>query len=368
VIYLSGLFSKGERMEKPIQVIKATYLLWLSLALSFVIESASVERIRTISSLRTATFFLLLGFGIAALLVREISRGRDWARLLFGFVFFFFLSQYTRNFLATFHLSIINGSIWLLLCVTQGVALCFLYTNPSSTWFKEKEKPLPVPVMAEDPAETTAGMPYNLSTSFKHSGFIEILTVYLIAVGVKQILVGALPDTLLISYSIPLFVNVAATFFLILKYPSRPMSVKSLGAAARCGITVGSILATAMLLVYVGGLMKRPDDYSAFINQSVFQKCLLVIIIIAAAPIVEETLFRGCFYRILGTQYGVFWAATFSNLLFIGVHQASVPTAVNIFVKGMLFTYVYHRSRSVWRGIIAHSINNISSALFLYFV
>jgi membrane protease YdiL (CAAX protease family) len=267
-----------------------------------------------------------------------------------------------------FHFSIIGSSILLLLCAIPGIALCLLYTNPSSTWFKEKEKSLTTSVTTEEPAETTAVMSHSLSTSFKHSGFMEILTVYLIAVGVVKILVSALPDILLISYSIPLFVNLAAIFFLILKYPSMPMSATGLGKAVRYGVTVGSILAAVMLVVYAGGLMKRPDNYMAFINQSVFHKCLLVVIIVAVAPIVEETLFRGCFYRILRAQYGLFWAATLTNLLFVGVHQASVATAVNIFVKGMLFTYAYHKSRSVWGGIIAHSINNLSSTLFLYFV
>jgi membrane protease YdiL (CAAX protease family) len=360
VVYLSGLFLKGERMEKPVQVIKATYLLWLSLALNFAIVSAGIEHIQPVSSLLIATFFLSLGFGIAALLVREISKGRDWARILFGFLFFFVLSWTARIFLTMFHFSIIGSSFWLFLCVTQGAALCFLYTKPSSAWFKEKEKFFPASVIAKEPTETT--------TSFKHSGFLEILTVYSVAIGVNKILVGALPDILLVNYSTPLFVNLAATFFLVLKYSSMPISVKGLGRAVRYGITVGSILAIAMFLVYAGGLIKRPDDYVAFINQSVFHKCLLVIIIIAAAPIVEEALFRGCFYRILRTQYGVFWAAILSNLLFLGVHQASVATAVNIFIKGMLFTYAYHKSRSVWGSIIAHSMNNLSGILFQYFV
>lgn len=87
----------------------------------------------------------------------------------------------------------------------------------------------------------------------------------------------------------------------------------------------------------------------------------------------EEIPFRGFMLRKLQEQFGFWSANVLSSLLFLAVHipgwsllhMLSGSLAVVIFALGFIFAIAVHYSRSLWSGIIAHSLNDAWSLLFL---
>ena len=80
---------------------------------------------------------------------------------------------------------------------------------------------------------------------------------------------------------------------------------------------------------------------------------LLAVMVLVAAPIAEETFFRGFLFSTLRVRWGVFWAALASGLLFGAIH-GSLGLLVPFTIIGMLLAYVYVLSGSLWTSILGH--------------
>lgn len=97
----------------------------------------------------------------------------------------------------------------------------------------------------------------------------------------------------------------------------------------------------------------------AFMSVNSFGGFLLNIFMIAVLPAIgEELIFRGIFQKIFTELTGkVVWGVIISALLFSAMHlqfQGFLPR----FALGILFSYFYLWSGSLWLPIIAHFINN----------
>ena len=85
------------------------------------------------------------------------------------------------------------------------------------------------------------------------------------------------------------------------------------------------------------------------------------------APLVEEIFFRGFLFQGFRAQYGWMTAMFLSAGIFAIAHLdlvALLPT----FILGCLLAYVYHRSNSLWPGMILHFLVNSFGLLGAYFV
>lgn len=75
------------------------------------------------------------------------------------------------------------------------------------------------------------------------------------------------------------------------------------------------------------------------------------------APIVEEIFFRGFLFQGFRQNYGWITAMILSSVIFAAAHLdlvALIPT----FILGCVLAYMYHRSNSVWPGVILHFLVN----------
>ena len=82
-----------------------------------------------------------------------------------------------------------------------------------------------------------------------------------------------------------------------------------------------------------------------------------VIPTVIAAPFAEEIFFRGFLFQGLRPKLGWNVAALLSSSVFAVMHlqlAALIPT----FLLGYLFSFAYHRSNSIWPGIILHFLVN----------
>ena len=84
------------------------------------------------------------------------------------------------------------------------------------------------------------------------------------------------------------------------------------------------------------------------------------------APIVEETFFRGFLFQGFRGQYGWKVAMPLSAGIFAAAHLDLVAF-IPVFILGNVLAYVYHRSNSVWPGIILHFLVNAFGLFGAYF-
>ena len=81
---------------------------------------------------------------------------------------------------------------------------------------------------------------------------------------------------------------------------------------------------------------------------------------VIAAPIVEETLFRGVLYAALRNRCSVVQAAVISAVIFSGAHGYGLISFLQIAFSGVLYAFTYEYTRSLAPCVLAHSIHNLS--------
>jgi len=136
----------------------------------------------------------------------------------------------------------------------------------------------------------------------------------------------------------------------------------------RAWVIVATVVG-AFLLFIVYNLIVELIDIDALrpssnVPDGVMNQRALVVVYgitaVLAAPIAEETLFRGFLFPGLAKRLGIFWAALASGLLFSLAHLQ--PTVIiPIAGIGMLFALAYVYTRSLWTSIAAHLIFNLFS-------
>jgi membrane protease YdiL (CAAX protease family) len=118
-------------------------------------------------------------------------------------------------------------------------------------------------------------------------------------------------------------------------------------------------LGVYLLIVELSGLGKMvpqstvPEDFF----ESAVALPLVALLAIAAAPIAEETFFRGFLFPALRMRWGTFWAALVSGLVFAALHF-SLGSLVPFTIIGMLLAWAYVFSGSLWAAIAAHFLFN----------
>jgi membrane protease YdiL (CAAX protease family) len=80
--------------------------------------------------------------------------------------------------------------------------------------------------------------------------------------------------------------------------------------------------------------------------------------IIIWAPFAEELFFRGFFLVSLIPLLGPLRASIVSAAIFAIVHL-SLATMIPILITGLIFSWLYLRTRSIWYPIAAHAIQNL---------
>lgn len=91
---------------------------------------------------------------------------------------------------------------------------------------------------------------------------------------------------------------------------------------------------------------------------------ILVVLAVVLAPIVEETIFRGCIYRFLKSQTTMLPAQIVSGVLFALMH-ANLLAFVPLVVVGILLARVYEISGNILVPICFHAFFNGFSLLML---
>jgi membrane protease YdiL (CAAX protease family) len=100
------------------------------------------------------------------------------------------------------------------------------------------------------------------------------------------------------------------------------------------------------------------------IAESFGPTAIQVLLIVVAAPIAEETCFRGMLFGGLREKLPRLGAALITGLIFGGLHALTGVTAVPpLIVFGFLLALLYERTGSIVPGILLHMLNNTIALL-----
>lgn len=193
-------------------------------------------------------------------------------------------------------------------------------------------------------------------------GTYAILKASILIFVLSPVFMFILPNNEFLNYYVWIAVQCLIIYGLNKIYPLKTLLINK--KSLRLGLVVGIFLFGAKLLIYIRGNSITPANYIAFVNYAVLWKSLFIIETIVLAPVVEEILFRGYFYHILKDRYNIFWGGLISILLFAAVHDFDGSG----FLFGLIFTYVYEKSETVWGSMLAHSLNNLGYVYFHYMV
>lgn len=198
-------------------------------------------------------------------------------------------------------------------------------------------------------------------------GFIAVFLGLLLTGGIVVALISEEPALTLVSL-IPqglLFVGVPIAIaakrvssrpWRVVGYvPFKPSDLWLVAAAMGVQIAV-TVAFTALFFTPEQDTLVEDVDF----NETTLAAVATVFLIVIAAPITEETLFRGLFFGALRTR-APFWAAAgASGVLFGAVHLASGDAAVAglLALFGVILAWLYERTGSLGPPIVLHMVNN----------
>jgi membrane protease YdiL (CAAX protease family) len=91
---------------------------------------------------------------------------------------------------------------------------------------------------------------------------------------------------------------------------------------------------------------------------------LFAITAVIVAPVAEETFFRGFMLQGIGKRLGYTWGTVISSALFALAH-ISPTNLVPIFILGLMLSWIYYKTKSIWPCIIVHAAYNSIALIFM---
>ena len=147
------------------------------------------------------------------------------------------------------------------------------------------------------------------------------------------------------------------------RHPWRDLASGALAGAALIVIGWGALaLIRGAASLVLGHEVPQPQQVLACVTGSGL--AFLAPVVILAAPIGEETFFRGFLYKGLRRRFGFPLAAVISSVLFAVVHVQPLLIA-SLFVVGLGLALVYERRQSLLAAIAAHATFNLVGFVFI---
>ena len=135
-----------------------------------------------------------------------------------------------------------------------------------------------------------------------------------------------------------------------------------------CGLLFGAyaIILLHNAILYAFGIDTQGDQIFEIFNQ-LESPIWFFFVGALIAPVVEEIFFRGFLFQGFRQKYGWLPAVLLSSAIFGAAHLDPV-SLIPTFMLGCVLAYMYHRSNSLWPGIIFHTLINSFSLLAVYFI
>jgi membrane protease YdiL (CAAX protease family) len=147
----------------------------------------------------------------------------------------------------------------------------------------------------------------------------------------------------------------------------RGRDINALGGFSKISITRAVSIGVVLTEALIKGASSKQNIVEMFtVSGSIKQRVLIIVFAVAAAPVIEEFLFRFFLYGVLRHYFGWIAAALFNALLFAAMHT-HLPSFLPLFVLGMCLTIAYEWSGSILVSMTMHSLFNAASLTLLAF-
>ncbi len=162
-------------------------------------------------------------------------------------------------------------------------------------------------------------------------------------------------------------------YTLVVKVVKRPFAeVIRWRSPANLPAWMGIVIALGAGLIFDGltlalGKPLVPPTIRALYQGSAWGVVVLAFAVIAAAPLMEEILFRGLLYTALAARVSVPAGVAITSLAFGAVHVCTYGTdwysILQTLVMGLVLTLLRAWTRSVWPSAVTHVTNNLYSTV-----
>ncbi len=172
-----------------------------------------------------------------------------------------------------------------------------------------------------------------------------------------------------VGYNIFLWSAIAQPMILAMVLIYRQIRGGKLWGRVRCSmrgfdptILLWGVVMLLSVVVVIEPLMEMLPNGASPTGRGVYMLFALLII----APIFEELLCRGVIFEAIRAKRGA-WAACIISSMIFGLMHFEPQFVLNAFIIGLLLSYIYLRTRSIFAPMILHSINNLFAYVLLIF-
>jgi len=181
-------------------------------------------------------------------------------------------------------------------------------------------------------------------------------------------------NTQLAQSAVLIIVQLVYLLPLIIVFAYRRVNPMSLGFGmfkwSTLGLGCGLLIVSYMIILVHNGVLillgvDTQGDQILELLSTLESPIWFILVGVIFAPFVEELFFRGFLFQGFRQKYGWVNGAFLSSIIFGLAHLdlvALIPTSI----LGFLLSYMYHRSNSVWPGIILHVLVNAMGLFAAY--
>ena len=139
------------------------------------------------------------------------------------------------------------------------------------------------------------------------------------------------------------------------------------GLLAWAAYMVLTVVVTALIVEYIPGVDLNQEQDVGFTSLSGSLDVLYAfLVIVIAAPFIEELAFRGYLYGTLKPYVRWIIASLITSVLF-GVVHGQLNVGIDTFLLSMVLCYLRDKTGSIWSGVFVHALKN-SIAFYILFV
>ncbi|WP_427137764.1 CPBP family intramembrane glutamic endopeptidase [Psychrobacillus psychrodurans] len=121
---------------------------------------------------------------------------------------------------------------------------------------------------------------------------------------------------------------------------------------------IGTSLIIVILMELLGGTSENTKTQSLQSNMGILSFLFAFVSAAIISPIYEEIFYRGFLYRWFRVKLGVPAGILLSSSVFMLVHIPSYNTLPVNFLTGVIFSWTYEKTGSIYPGMIIHGVFN----------
>lgn len=122
-------------------------------------------------------------------------------------------------------------------------------------------------------------------------------------------------------------------------------------------VAILATISAQIVLEPLQNVLPQSDTLNQMMHNVRLQPLAFFMMMVIAAPILEEILFRGIIFEGFIKNYKPLPAILVSSFLF-GLIHGNLPQGLNAFMIGVLYSWVYWNTKSIIPCITLHTINN----------